>query len=120
MATFSVLPGDLDLVFVAGDEVSLALDFDRDLTGYTLSTAVYVAQQTVPLTGGVTQPTTGATVFQPTISVVSSTAGTITVGFSETQTASLSPVGTYRWYLRWVASGVTRTVVAGTVTVRAP
>lgn len=120
MATFSVLPGELDLVFIVGDEVSLALDFDQNITDYQLSSAVYVARQTVPLSGGVTQPTQGDVVFQPTLSVVSASAGTITVGFSEVQTALLSPVGTYRWFLRWVASGVTRTVISGTVTVKAP
>lgn len=120
MATFTQLPGELDLVFTAGDEVPLALDFDRDLTNYTLSSAVYVVAQTVPTSGGSAQPTTGATVFTPTISVVSATAGTVMIGFSEAQTASLSPVGTYRWYFRWVNNGVTRTVVSGSVKAKAP
>jgi hypothetical protein len=55
------------------------------------------------------------------VGIVSRTLGKLSLGFTETQTAALSPVGTYRWYFRWVAPGdVTQTILAGDVTVVSP
>ena len=42
MSTFTQLPGTLDLTFVQGDEVAIALDFDRDLTGFQVTAPLYV------------------------------------------------------------------------------
>jgi hypothetical protein len=121
-ATFSQLPGTLDITFVTGDEVAVALDFDRDLTGYTIGTAIYVAR-TFTTTGGgagfVTAPGETAAVFA--IAEDNLPEGRITIGLSEIQTESLSPAIAYRWYLRWIDTGmVTRTVLSGTITVVAP
>ena len=122
VAVFNQLPGQLDVSFVQGDEVNIALSFpSRDLTGYTFSAVVYVVNQTVPLGGGTSVPTAGQTAATWTVTPVSLTAGTLSIGLNETQTGSLSPAGTYRWYLRWVAPGsVTRTVLSGNVIVAAP
>lgn len=121
MATFLQLPGVLDLSFTAGDTVQVPLDFDRSLVGYTLSTGVYVVAQTVPTSGGSSQPTAGATVFTPTISVTSAADGTVVVLMTPQQTSLLSPVGTYRWFFRWTdGSGGILTVVSGSVKAFAP
>lgn len=42
MATFTQLPGNLDITMIQGDEIEVDLDFDRDLTGYTFSNSIYV------------------------------------------------------------------------------
>jgi|694.fasta_scaffold00746_39 hypothetical protein len=120
MAIFEQLPGTLDVYCTVGDEVPLALDFGRNITGYTLTSAVYVYAQTVPTSGGVAVPQAGVTVFTPTLTVVDATLGKIMVGASEAQTSLLSPLGNYRWYVRWVANGVTRTVVSGIFKVSNP
>jgi len=120
MAVFEQLPGTLDVYCTVGDEVPLALDFARNITGYTLTSAVYVYSQTVPSSGGVAVPQAGATMFTPSLTVVNATTGTVLLGVSETQTALLSPLGSYRWYVRWVNNGVTRTVVSGVFKVSNP
>jgi hypothetical protein len=120
MAVFELLPGTLDVYCTVGDEVPLALDFGRNITGYTLTSGVYVYAQTVPASGGAAVTQAGVTIFTPTLTVVDSTAGKILVGVSETQTSMLSPLGNYRWYVRWVINGVTRTVVSGLFKVSNP
>ena len=52
MATFSQLPGTLDIAFVQGDEVAIALDFDRNLTGHTIEAKIYVANVVATGLGG--------------------------------------------------------------------
>ena len=122
MATFSQTPGTLDVTFVAGDEVAIALDFDRDLTGYTITTAVYVTAVYASGGGGTGFVTgIGETAATFSISNTNLAAGQITIGLSEVQTAALSSAIAYRWYMRWVDTGqVTRTVLSGTVTVANP
>lgn len=122
MAAFTQLPGELNLTFVQGDEIAVALDFDRDLTGYSISTFIYVTAVYAAGGGGTGFVTAiGETAATFTISNTNLAAGQITIGLSETQTAALSPAIAYRWYMRWVDTGqVTRTVLSGTVTVANP
>lgn len=122
MATFSQLPGVLNLAIVQGDEVNIAINFAGiDLTGYLFSSVVYVTKQTVPLGGGISVPAAGQTAATVVVTPVSLATGALMVGLSETQTAALSPLGSYRWYLRWVTPGaITRTVLGGVVSVASP
>lgn len=122
MAAFTQLPGELSLTFVQGDEVAVALDFDRDLTGYSIETVVYVTAVYAAGGGGTGFVTAiGSTAATFAISNTNLAAGQITIGLSETQTAALSPAIAYRWFMRWVDTGqVTRTVLSGTVTVANP
>jgi hypothetical protein len=119
---FRQLPGELSLEFVQGDELAVALDFDRNLTGFTIETKVYVTAVFASGLGGAgSVETVGATAATFTISPTDLTAGQITIGLSEAQTALLSPSVAYRWYMRWVDTTLfTRTVLSGTVTVRNP
>ena len=65
--------------------------------------------------------TVGATAVTFSISNTNLAQGQILLGLSETQTGQLSPAIAYRWYMRWVDTGlVTRTVLSGTVTVTNP
>lgn len=113
MATYSQLPGDLNLELVKGDEFPFAATFNLDLTGYTLS-------------AGVVNAATLASVGTPTITMTTATSGgttTTTVSFllTETQTTALVVGTRYRWFFRWVSPlGVTRTVLSGVVRVTNP
>lgn len=122
MAVFTQLPGTLDLTFVQGDEVAIALDFDRDLTGYAITAPVYVTAVYASGGGGSSfVETVGQTAANFAISIVDLSLGQITIGLPETSTGNLSPAIAYRWYMRWVdPSLVTRTVLSGTVTVVNP
>lgn len=126
MATYSQLPGTLDITFVGGggggDEIAIALDFDRDLTGYTIAAPIYVAAVYASAGGGQGLVTTvGATATSFVVQPTNLAQGQLTIALSETQTGSLSSGIAYRWYMRWVSpSLVTRTVLSGTVTVANP
>lgn len=121
-ATFSQLPGELAVQFVIGDEVNFVLDLDVDVTGYTFDAAVYRVSVGGFQGGGaalVNEP--GAVVATPSITVVNASSGTLAWGLSETQTGALFSTNRYRHYVRWVSpSGVTRTIVSGDLTAKAP
>lgn len=117
MATYTVHPDALDLLFVSGDELSVLLDFEQNLTGYQFSTGIYEVADVV--NGAVVATTPFARNF--TITPVDLSLGSLNLSLSETDTSAFDPSVTYRWYLRWVAPGVvTRTVVAGSINVRLP
>jgi hypothetical protein len=126
MATFQQIPGTLDITFVggggSGDEVAIALDFDQDLTGYTITAPIYVTNVYASTGGGQGLVTTvGSTATSFAVQPTNLSQGQVTIALSETQTGNLSPSVGYRWYMRWVSpSFVTRTVLSGTVTVANP
>lgn len=122
-ATFSLLPGQLDVTFVAGDEANVAITLGVNITAYTLQSAVYVASTGgFQGGGGGTVSTVGATAATPTIEVVTASTGSIIWSLNETQTASLNPSIKYLWYLRWItpSTTMTRTILAGSCIPRAP
>ena len=121
--TFSLLPGQLDVTFVVGDEVNIAINLGQSITGYTLQSIVYVASVGgFQGGGGGTVSTVGATAATPTIQVVTASTGAIIWSLTEAQTASLTPAYKYLWYLRWItpSTTMTRTILAGACIPRAP
>lgn len=130
MAEFRQEPADLPVVFVAGDQLDIALAVTTNttppvpvnLTGYTFESRVYATQYSNSDgsfgAGGYTYGQTAATF---TVSPVSLVGGTVNIGLTEQQTAGLSAGASYRWYFRWTdPAGVTRTAVSGTFTARIP
>jgi hypothetical protein len=121
--TYEQLPAELDLAFIKGDEFGMVVAFDTDLTGHTYDSRIY-ALTSVSAGGGLGAGATvaaGATVLAFTVTPVNVTAGTINVSLSETETNQLSSTGVYRWWLKTVTPGnVTRTYLAGDVSVRVP
>lgn len=104
MTTFSQLPGTLNLAFTRGDEFGASLDFDLNLSGYTVAAELLSVSS-------------GSKMLDITITVTNAAAGQVSLSLTETQTASI-PAGTYRWLLYWDAPGaVRRTVLAGIVEV---
>lgn len=122
-ATFSLLPGQLDVTFVVGDEVNVAINLGVNITGYTLQSAVYVASVGgFQGGGGGTVPVVGSTAATPSMEVVAASTGAIIWSLNETKTSLLNPSVRYLWYLRWVTPGttMTRTILAGSCIPRAP
>lgn len=104
--TFELLPGELNLAFRAGDQLDVSLDFDIDMTGYSVS-------------ANIASLVDGATIASVSATVTNASSGIVTIGMTETATAALKP-GTYRWRLIWTATGnVVRTAVSGIVEVKA-
>jgi len=119
---FEQLPGTLDVEFVASDEVAMSVDFDRDITNYSLAAPIYVSKIFATGVGGTGRSeSVGDVVDNWTISVTDAANGTVALGLTETQTEALSPGTRYRWYFQWAnTSGYTRTVLSGTLTTRNP
>ena len=119
---FTQLPGTLGVEIVVGDEVSMSVDFDRDITGYQLEAPIYVARAFASSIGGISSSVAaGDIVTNWTISVTNAANGTIALGLTEAQTAILATTASYRWFLRWVdPSGYTRTVLSGEMKTRNP
>ena len=122
MAEFTQLPGDLNLTFVQGDQVKVNCDFDVNVTGYTITNSIYVTSVYAAGGGGSGFVTTiGSTVTNFDQTVTSAANGQILLDLPENKSALLTPGVGYRWYLRWMdSSSVTRTVLAGTLTVVNP
>jgi hypothetical protein len=112
MPAYSQTPGELGIACVRGDEVNFSIQFaDIDLTGYTLTAAVYTGAGN-----------TMTVVTTPVVAVTSDgTDSTVAVSLTETMTMAISPITATRWYLRWVSpGGVTRTILSGVVSAKNP
>jgi hypothetical protein len=121
MPSYSVVPADLDLVVLKGDEFAVNLDFDISLVNYTWASDIFLAavSSSNNYPGGV--QVQGDTVASFNISVISDVNGQLSLSLDEAITAGLSETSLYRWFLRGVAPGaVTRTFVSGKFLVRAP
>jgi len=104
-ATFSQLPGTMNLALKRGDSFATTVDFDGvTLVGYTA-------------TATVASLVTGTTVATMTTSIVDPAAAKVTIGLTNAQTAGLTS-GTYAWRMDWDAPGGThRAALQGTVEV---
>jgi hypothetical protein len=106
MALYEQLPGSLSLSIVSGDQWSTVVDFDINMTSYTVSSEIYSLVD-------------GVTVTAMSTAFVSAALGTVSIGMTEAATSDLS-VGTYGWRLQWLAPGsVTRTALTGLMEVKA-
>lgn len=112
------IPINFPLQFVRGDDVVFSRVFANvDLTGFTVTAAVYSGFGSTATNTPVATPS--VTVTMATVNNV--TSSTVQISMTETQTLAISPTGLSRWFLRWVSpSGVTRTVLSGNVTAQNP
>jgi len=121
---FSLLPGQLNVTFMVGDEVNVAINLGgQNITGYTLDSKVYVVSSAgFQGGGGGTSISAGEVALVPTIQVVNATTGSIVWSLTEAQTASIYPAVKYSWSLRWITPGtvMTRTILAGLCIPKAP
>lgn len=106
MALYEQLPGSLSLSIVSGDQWSTVVDFDINMTSYTVSSEIYSLVD-------------GETVTAMTTTFANAALGTVNIGMTEAETSDLA-VGTYGWRLQWLAPGsVTRTALTGLLEVKA-
>lgn len=122
MATFTQLPGQLDVNWVSGDELRIDCDFDVSIVGYTVTNSVYLSSINAATGGGGGSVTTiGSTVTTFDQTVTSAANGQVRLTLPEEKSALLTPGKSYRWYLRWIdTTGATRTVLSGNMTPSAP
>jgi hypothetical protein len=122
--TYEILPAELDLAFIKGDEFGMVLSVNAtDLTGYAYDTKIY-SMTTVEVGGGLgagVASAAGETVVAFTVTPVALTAGQVNLSLTEAQTNTLTAGAEYRWWFKTVTPGnVTRTILAGDVSVRVP
>lgn len=122
---YQQLPAALDLAFVKADEVGFMLTFSNlDLTGYTFDSRIYAKTSVAGVNGGVgasAATVAGETAAAFVVTPVNLTAGVVNISMAETVTNLLQSGGNYRWWFRAVSPGlVTRTYLAGKVTVATP
>jgi len=103
MATITQLPGVLDIEVGLGDDLSLLLDWDINLTGYTFE-------------GKISKAGTG-TITDITIINTDLAAGKITLILTDTQILALG-AEVHGWYLRWTVSDNSRRVLTGAFTIK--
>ena len=84
MTTFEQLPGELNIEGSAGDDLSLALDFDIALTGYTFESKVVHSGTTTTIT----------------VTNTNLSEGQITLSLTDAEITALG-IGTWYWYLTW-------------------
>jgi len=102
MATIEQLPGELNIITTQHDDLSILLDFDIVLTGYTFASEIEVSLIDSILTIANTDLSTGK------ITLTASRALLLTI-----------PIGIHRWYLDWIAPGTLhRRVLSGTFTLK--
>jgi hypothetical protein len=105
MATYSMASGTLNLTVPRGTELVATLDFSDDTTGYTVTSEVYSL-------------VSGATLYSPSVAVVSATAGQHTLTLTEANTEAYGS-GSYGIRIIRVAPGtVTRRLIDGILEVK--
>lgn len=119
--SFTQLPGELNFTFVQGDQVRLTCDFNVNVTGYTITNAIYA--KSILGTGGGSGSVTvaGSTVTSFVAAVADAADGTILLDLPPDRSSLLSPAIAHRWYLRWTdTNGFTRTILSGDVKAVSP
>ena len=101
MAEITQIPAELDIEVTQGDDWSMLIDADIDLTGYTFASKVEEVDGT----------STDITVTETDLS-----AGQVTLSLTDTETDALSVIN-HKWYFDWTVSGATRRVLAGKYTI---
>jgi hypothetical protein len=105
MAHYSLASGTLNITVPRGTELVATLDFSDDTTGYTVTSEVYSL-------------VSGATLYSPTVSVVSATAGQHSITLTEADTQDYGS-GSYGLRIIRVAPGtVTRRLIDGILEVK--
>lgn len=106
--TVTQLPGELNVVASAVDDLTISLTFPTALTGNSYAAAVFSVLDSTPE-------------VVPTVTVVNAAAGQLKVFVTSEQMRTLANGLAYRWYLRQQnASGQRRAMVSGRFVSRVP
>jgi len=96
----SQIPGEVNLKFISGDDLTLNIDLNQDITDYTITAEIEATPTNISFN----------------VTVVSATAGTITIVLTDVQTALVTSGN--NWFLKWVDdSGLILTLLKGIITV---
>lgn len=106
--SFNLVPGNLALNGVVGNDFSVLFDFDIDLTGYTFEAQVIL--QNIPNNNYGTFLITETNLEE----------GRITISLTDTQTKNIGAITNTKWYLSWTIGGNTRTVLSGNFSLNNP
>jgi hypothetical protein len=98
MTDFQQVPGELNIEVGLGDDLSMLIDFDIVLTGYSFVSKVEHAN--------------GAATTNITVTATNLASGQITISLTDAQITTIG-IGTHRWYLAWTVGSSTRRVLAG-------
>ena len=102
MADLQQIPGALNITVTAIDDMSIALDFDISLVGYTFTSFVQSASASTAIT----------------VTPVNLGSGQITLGLTNSQLTTIG-VGYHEWYLAWNDGATDRRILAGNFTILA-
>lgn len=121
MSTLYLIPGELNLVFVIGDDLPITVQLNTNVTNVTFETGLYRGESSSFLSHA-TGTDSSSDDPLPTIAlqVTNTSSGTLALSLTETETATLSATESYRWFLRMTSGGITRTVLAGSAEARLP
>lgn len=106
--SFNLVPGNLALNGVVGNDFSVLFDFDIDLTGYTFEAQVIL--QNIPNNNYGTFLITETNLEE----------GRITISLTDAQTKNIGAITNTKWYLSWTIGGNTRTVLSGNFSLNNP
>ena len=108
MATVSQTSAEVDLVFVAGDDLTIGVEFtDKDCTGNVYTAFAFADYAAPPVLYG-------------EVIAIDPSAGSYSVRFAHASTRRLSQAIKHRWALQEDAGGTVRTVVSGRFSAKAP
>lgn len=102
MATYTQVPGLLNIKGVVGADFSCNLDFSISLVGYTFDAGIVLQEY----------PT--KRIHPITVTVTDAPNGLLSLGLLESETTSIGPISNKKWYLNWELAGVKKTIIAGT------
>lgn len=102
MADLQQIPGALNITVTAIDDMSIALDFDISLVGYTFTSFVQSASASTAIT----------------VTAADLAAGQLTLSLTNSQLTTIG-VGYHEWYLAWNTGTLDRRVLAGNFTILA-
>jgi len=114
-ATYSQLPGTLDIVASHVDALTITGTLGFSTTGDTLTAVVYEDTAAGYAAAIAASPTPAATW---TITRLNDATGAISLRLAASTMKALSLTKSYRWFIR--SANLDRAAVSGTVTLRAP
>lgn len=98
MSEVTQIPGELDIRATTKDDLTVSLDFDISLIGYTFASRIINSSNGDDVVGLVTNTDLAN--------------GQISLTFTKEQLTAL-PIGTHNWYLEWITGGLSRRILAG-------
>jgi len=101
MATYTQVPGLLNIKGVVGADFSCNLDFNVSLVGYTFDAGIVLQEYPTKRIQAIT------------VTVTDAANGLLSLGLTEAETTAVGPISNKKWYLNWELGGVKKTIIAG-------